>query len=116
MVLPYPVVTSLFFPDFSAAFVTTDHSPPETFYLGVCDITPAWFFSSHSPCFLVPFAGSSSTVSPQKFEVSHGLFLGTFLIVLHATPEKDTWYLPLFTLPLSINHRALFLAGHVVSS
>ena len=31
----------LIFLHFSAGFVTIDHSPPETFYLGVCDITPA---------------------------------------------------------------------------
>lgn len=61
---------------------------------------PAWFFSYFTaPCFSVSFAGSS-TVSPQKFEVSQGLFLGTFLMVLNTTMKKTAGYLPVFILLL----------------
>jgi hypothetical protein len=35
----------LIFLDFSAAFVTIDHSLLETIYLGICDIISVWFSS-----------------------------------------------------------------------
>lgn len=68
---------------------------------------PAWFFSYFTaPCFSVSFAGSS-TVSPQKFEVSQGLFLGTFLMVLNTTHEKDSW------LPSSIHSTITFFSFYL---